>query len=67
MPQTPPAAFAFALFIRASSVYDGFEVWTKDTLVHAYRRGVETSEEIINSACRDLTPRDNDRQRLAWK
>jgi len=32
------AAFAFALFIRASSVYDKFEVWTKDALVHAYRR-----------------------------
>jgi hypothetical protein len=32
------AALAFALFIRASSVYDRFEVWTKDSLVHAYRR-----------------------------
>ena len=32
------AAYGFALFIRASGVYERFEVWNKRALVHAYNR-----------------------------
>lgn len=32
------AAYGFALFIRASGVYERFEVWSKDALVHAFSR-----------------------------
>lgn len=30
------AAYGFALFIRASGVYERFEVWNQHELVHAY-------------------------------
>jgi len=32
------AAYGFALFIRASGVYERFEVWNQRALVHAYSR-----------------------------
>jgi len=32
------AAYGFALFIRASGVYERFEVWNQHALVHAYSR-----------------------------
>lgn len=52
------AAYAFALFIRASSVYDRFEVWRHHALIHAYGRVTAKSDESHHSRAHGMTPPD---------
>ena len=59
------AAYAFALFIQASNVYERFEVWNKYALVHAYKREVARSDERHQPQTQGMTPSDGFRH--VWR